>query len=215
MSVSGGNSIYLYTRFERFWHWAQSLFILILLFTGFEIHGTYHLLGFETAFRLHNSTAWAWLTLYVFIIFWMLTTGEWKQYVPTFRKLVDVACYYAYGIFKGESHPVPKCVRAKHNPLQRLTYLSIVTFLVPYQLLTGYLYYYYNRWPELGFTGSLNTVAVLHTIGGFAMLIFVIIHVYMTTTGHTPLAHIMSMISGWEEVEDKKTHDWEAKVKPS
>jgi thiosulfate reductase cytochrome b subunit len=31
------------------------------------------------------------------------------------------------------------------------------------------------------------------------MLIFLIVHVYLTTTGHTPLAHIRAMISGWEE----------------
>jgi len=29
----------------------------------------------------------------------------------------------------------------------------------------------------------------------------VILHVYLTTTGYTPLAAIKGMISGWEEVE--------------
>ncbi len=37
--------IYLYTRFERFWHWFQALLIMLLLVTGFELHGTYGLLG--------------------------------------------------------------------------------------------------------------------------------------------------------------------------
>ena len=31
-------SIYLYTRYERSWHWLQMIFIGMLLFTGFEIH---------------------------------------------------------------------------------------------------------------------------------------------------------------------------------
>ncbi len=207
------NVIYLYSRFERFWHWFQALLIIVLLVTGFEIHGTYSLLGFETAFTVHNYAAWTWLILYAFIIFWIITTGEWKQYVPTFRKLFDVGCYYAYGIFRGESHPVPKCARVKHNPLQRLTYLGIVTFLVPYQLVTGYLYYYYNKWPELGFDWTLGTIAVLHTIGGFAMLVFFIVHVYMTTTGHHPFAHTLAMITGWEEVEDTAEHEWEVKTR--
>ena len=44
--------------------------------------------------------------------------------------------------------------------------------------------------------------ATLHTIGAFLMLIFLIVHIYLTTTGHTPLAHIKAMITGWEEVED-------------
>jgi thiosulfate reductase cytochrome b subunit len=33
------------------------------------------------------------------------------------------------------------------------------------------------------------------------MLTFFFVHVYLTTTGHTPLAHIKTMITGWEEEE--------------
>ena len=33
------------------------------------------------------------------------------------------------------------------------------------------------------------------------MLIFVISHIYLSTTGHTPLAHIKAMITGWEKVD--------------
>ena len=32
--------VYLYTRYERFWHWLQSLLIIVLLLSGFEAHGT-------------------------------------------------------------------------------------------------------------------------------------------------------------------------------
>jgi thiosulfate reductase cytochrome b subunit len=49
---------------------------------------------------------------------------------------------------------------------------------------------------------DLATVALLHTIGALMMLIFLIVHVYLTTTGHTPLAHIRAMINGYEEVDD-------------
>ncbi len=194
--------LYLYTRFERFWHWAQTLLILVLLVTGFEIHGTYRLFGFETAFTVHNACAWTWFVLYAFIVFWMATTGEWKHYVPTFLKLMDVVRYYVSGIFKGEPHPVPKSERSKHNPLQRLTYLGIVSVLVPFQMVTGFLYYTYNQWPAFGFAGALTlqVVAVLHTAGAFAFLAFVIVHVYMTTTGHTLTAHIKAMFTGYEDV---------------
>ena len=46
---------------------------------------------------------------------------------------------------------------------------------------------------------ALEAVALAHTGGAFLMLIFLIVHVYLTTTGHTPLAHIRAMITGWEE----------------
>lgn len=202
--------IYLYTRFERFWHWFQALLIIVLLGTGFELHGTYEFLGFETAHTVHVFTAWTWLVLFAFIIFWMLTTGEWRQYVPTFKKLVHVGAYYCSGIFKGEPHPVPKSARTKHNPLQRLTYLGTVTFLVPYQIITGFLYYYYNDWAAMGLDWNLSTIAYLHTAGAFAFLAFMVVHVYMTTTGHTVFSHTKAMLSGWETVNEYC--DWEAKT---
>jgi hypothetical protein len=37
------------------------------------------------------------------------------------------------------------------------------------------------------------------------MAVFVIAHVYLTTTGHTVFAHIKSMITGWEEIDDEPT----------
>jgi thiosulfate reductase cytochrome b subunit len=36
--------------------------------------------------------------------------------------------------------------------------------------------------------------------GGFALLVFLVVHVYMTTTGHSLTAHFRAMCSGWEEV---------------
>jgi len=80
--------IYLYTRFERFWHWLQGLLIILLIITGFEIHSTYSILGFENAFKIHNYAAWTWLILFIFIIFWMSITGEWRQYIPTMKKIL-------------------------------------------------------------------------------------------------------------------------------
>jgi thiosulfate reductase cytochrome b subunit len=44
-------------------------------------------------------------------------------------------------------------------------------------------------------------VAFFHTVAAFMMLIFLIVHVYLTTTGHTPLGHIKAMITGWEDAE--------------
>jgi thiosulfate reductase cytochrome b subunit len=32
------------------------------------------------------------------------------------------------------------------------------------------------------------------------MALFFVVHVYFATTGHTPIAHIKAMITGYEEV---------------
>jgi thiosulfate reductase cytochrome b subunit len=204
-------NIYLYTRYERFWHWLQALLIIVLLLTGFEIHGQYTLFGFHTAVTVHNFVGLSWLAAFAFFVFWIFTTGEWKQYIPTTRKMLSVIRYYSYGIFRGESHPVPKRKEAKHNPLQRLTYLSLAAFLLPFQMITGFYYWGYNSWPAWGVGGlSLQVPAVLHVLGAFAILMFLVIHVYMTTTGHRIFSHIKAMITGWEEVSaDTPVEAWE------
>lgn len=204
-------NIYLYTRYERLWHWFQMVLIFILLVTGLEVHGVYKLLGFHTAVEVHNFTGLTWLIAFVFFVFWVFTTGEWKQYIPTEKKMIEVIRYYSYGIFRGEPHPVPKRREAKHNPLQRLTYLNLAAVLLPIQMITGFLYWGYNSWADWGIPGfSLKVVAWIHIAGAFAIFTFIIVHVYMTTTGQRILTHTKAMITGWEDVDESvEIEDWE------
>lgn len=206
-------NIYLYTRYERFWHWMQTVLILLLLVTGFELNGLFTLFGFKAAAEVHNIAGLTWLILFAFFVFWLFTTGEWRQYVPTTRKMLSVIRYYTYGIFRGEPHPVPKRKDAKHNPLQRLVYLSLAAALLPVQMATGFLYWGYNSWKDWGVGWlSLELVATIHLAGAFAILSFLIVHIYMITTGHTVFAHTRAMISGWELVQEgTQIEDWEQK----
>ena len=195
----------VFSRFERFWHWTQAALIIGLMVTGFEVHGTYHWLGFEQASSLHQTLAWALIILWVFAIFWHLTTGEWRQYVPTAESLVAVVRYYTVGIFqKGVPHPYKKTRRAKHNPLQRLAYLGFKLLISPLIWVTGLLYMYYNDWSVIGLGGlSLGTIAFLHTLAAFAMLVFFVGHVYMAAfTGHPWYSYLKGMVTGYEEVEE-------------
>lgn len=203
--------IYLYTRYERFWHWLQMALIVILLATGLEVHGLYTFFGFDEAVEIHNFVGLTWLIAFAFFVFWLFTTGEWRQYVPTTRKMFDMIFYYSYGIFKGAPHPFPKRKEAKHNPLQRLVYLTLAAALLPIQMLSGLCYWSYNYWQELGLTFlSLRGVAIIHVAGAFAIFSFIIVHVYMTTTGHSLSAHLKAMISGWEDVpEGTEVQEWE------
>ena len=200
-----GQRIYLYKRYERFWHWSQALLIITMIITGFEIHGTYTLLGFEPAVRLHTIAAWALVVLLTFTLFWHLTTSEWEQYIPTHKRLGAVALYYVWGIFKGAQHPYKKTVQRKHNPLQRLTYLGLLTVILPTVWISGILYLFHAQWSIVGLDQwlSLTWVAGVHVAAAFLVLIFLIVHVYLTTTGHTPTAHIKTMVTGWEEVDDR------------
>lgn len=195
--------VLMFKRFERFWHWSQALLIFVLLFTGFAIHGTYEVMRFSTAVQVHTLAAWALIVLWVFAIFWHFTTGEWRQYIPTRDGLFAVMHYYLIGTFTGASHPYKKTSKAKHNPLQRLAYLFFKVVISPIIWVSGLLYLFYNDWPaKLAGALELETVALVHTGAAFAMLVFIIAHVYMTTMGKTLTSHIKPMITGYEDLDE-------------
>jgi len=199
--------VYIYKIFERFWHWTQALLILFLAITGFEIHGFYELFGYKSAVIYHDNAAWAFLILIVFAIFWHFTTGEWKNYVPTTKLIKEQVQYYITGIFKGAEHPTNKLVYNKFNPLQRIIYLGLKILVIPVMVLSGFAYMYLNYPNQTFELSSLDTVAAIHTMGAFFLIVFVIAHIYLTTTGHKPMSSIKAMITGWEEMNEKEAKE--------
>ena len=197
--------VYIYKKFERFWHWSQASLIIFLALTGFEVHGTIDIFGFDKAVRFHRFSAYALLILIAFSIFWHFTTGEWKQYIPSTKKLKEQIHYYLFGIFKGEKHPSHKTELSKLNPLQKLVYLGFKVVLIPVVVISGILYMNYKTIDQndiIVISGiPLDTIAILHTLGAFLLITFLVVHVYMTTTGTTPTSNIKAMLTGYEELE--------------
>ncbi len=199
--------VYLYKKFERFWHWGQTILVLTLIFTGFEIHGTTSYMGYELAVQVHDISAWAFLVLIVFAIFWHLTTNEFKQYVPTKKNLMAQVNYYLVGIFTNAPHPTKKRTLSKLNPLQRVTYFALKIVLIPIMVVSGLLYMYFD-YPDLGFEmTTLEPIALVHTLGAYLLLTFLIIHLYLITTGRTVTSNLEAMVTGWEVVDDEEVKD--------
>ena len=197
--------IYIYRRFERFWHWTQALLILFLALSGFEVHGSFSIFGYESAVFLHNNAAWIYFFLLIAVLFWIFLTGEWQQYVPKRDHIKQQADFYLKGIFRGEEHPACKTVMDKFNDLQRLTYFFIEFMFIPLMVITGMLYMNYNYLFEtFDIAFNLKYIAYIHTAIAFFLVIFVIAHVYLTTTGYKPLSAIKAMVSGWEEMSDEE-----------
>jgi len=214
--MSTNKKVYVYKGFERFWHWNQALLIFVLAFTGFEIHSSYDFIGFETAVKIHNYAAWGFIILIVFAIFWHFTTGEWKQYIPTTKNLKAQAEFYLFGIFRNAPHPTKKTLISKLNPLQRLVYLGLKVLFIPIMVVSGLLFMFY-RYPQGDSIAIINIdnleiIALVHTAGAFVLLAFVLVHLYLITTGHTITSNLKAMITGWEELEEEDQKDQDKTV---
>ncbi|QGU32103.1 cytochrome b/b6 domain-containing protein [Thermochromatium tepidum] len=192
----------IFSLFERFWHWSQMALILVLLFSGFGIHGFHRLIGFETAVTLHTLAALLLLLLWAFSVFWLFTTKTWRHFIPTFSGMWQVLRFYSYGIFKGEHHPYRKAYWRKHNPLQAFAYLMLKILIFPLIWITGLAYLGYFLWRDLPHASDwLTGLAYVHTGAAYAILVFVLVHVYMLTTGHSFIAHLKPMINGFDDVD--------------
>jgi len=198
---------YVYRAFERFWHWMQASLIIFLGVTGFEIHGSIRFFGYDQAVTYHNIASISFLVLIAFAVFWHFTTGEWRQYLPTWKNLRAQAVYYIFGIFRNSPHPTKKTVLSKLNPLQKLVYAGLKVLVIPVMVLTGLLYMFY-RYPQRYEVLSLNVkglevIAVLHTIGAFLLVSFFVAHLYLITTGNTLTSNLKAMITGFEDLEEE------------
>ncbi len=201
-------NVYMYTVYERLWHWLQTFAIVLLLFTGLIIHkpDTFGMFSFRGVVIVHNIVAAILAINAALSLFYHLVSGEIQQYIPRPRGFFDQAItqtkFYLNGIFKGAEHPFEKTTRRKLNPLQQVTYFGILNVLLPLQGITGILIWGAQRWPSIAESlGGLPFLGPFHTLVAWMFASFIVMHVYLTTTGHTPMAGIKAMMMGWDEVE--------------
>ncbi len=200
--------VQMYDAYRRFWHWLQAVSIIVLLATGIMIHrpdlfGAFTFGGMVT---LHNVLAAILVLNAALSLFYHLATERMREYIPRpygfFDDSIRQARYYVAGIFKGEPHPFEKRPNDRMNPIQKLTYFGILNVLLPLQILTGALMWGVQRWPEAAAAlGGLPLLGPAHSLLAWLFGCFIVGHVYLTTTGATPLEAIRGMVTGYEDVE--------------
>jgi thiosulfate reductase cytochrome b subunit len=163
-------------------------------------------ISFKSSVVSHNILAAVLVSNAFLGMFYHVVSAKILHYVPKTDSFMEQAIlqarYYLYGIFKGEPHPLRKAPSQKLNPLQQVTYLALLNILLPIQVVTGILIWGAERWPEISErVGGLTIITPLHLLCSWLFGSFIVLHVYLTTTGHTPLANIRAMITGKEEIE--------------
>jgi len=196
------NSVVIFKRFERFWHWGQALLVLMLIISGLELHGVVEVFGFGQSSNLHQWAGFIWGVLVVLIFTWLLTTNAWRQFVPEKKGIDAVVRFYLYGVFVGEPHPHHMSAENKFNPLQRVAYFGLLFGLVPIQIVTGLIFFFFPELRAAGVLDSIELVAVIHTFCAYTIIAFLIVHLYLITLGKKLSSHLMAMLSGKENIND-------------
>jgi len=208
--------VYMYDAYRRFWHWLQTTTILILLVTGVVIHrpDIFGAFSFRGMVTIHNIMAVLLGLNAALALFYHIATDRLKEFIPRpygfFDDAILQAKYYIDGIFKGQPHPFEKRPDSRMNPIQKTTYFMILNVLLPLQGLTGILMWGVQKFPNIAnLFGGLPFLAPFHSLIAWAFATFILVHVYMTTTGATPIEATRAMITGYEEVEVHEEHEEE------
>jgi len=204
--------VLFFTLWERIWHWTQALGIIILILTGFQMHyptGFPLFGGLDTAVTIHDTLGVILLFNAFLGLFYSVTTAKIREYIPMpldfSRGTIEQAKYYLWGIFHQQPHPYDRIPGKKLNPLQKITYFFLLNLLLPLQLISGALLLSTKFSPGfIEHVGGMRLIASIHTVGAFFFFSFVIVHIYLTTTGHTPLELVKEMITGYGEVEKER-----------
>jgi thiosulfate reductase cytochrome b subunit len=203
--------LYLYPFWLRFWHWLNAALFIILILTGISIHYSASndlLMPFEYAIVTHNVAGI--ILSFLFLIFTIMNikSGNYKYYIPLMQgiseRLFKQGRYYVYGIFKGEPHPYHISEKDKFNPLQQVSYFGIIFFMMPIIIISGWLLLFPELAPgEIMGMGGVWPMAVLHSVAGYLLSIFMFGHIYLATHGDTIGANFKSMIDGYHHVHEE------------
>ena len=163
--------VYIYTVYERFWHWLQTFTIVGLILTGLIIHkpAIFGIFAFKSVVQVHNVLAIILVVNAALSLFYHLASGEVKQFIPRpyglFDRVIMQGTFYLRGIFKNEPHPFEKTAQQKFNPLQQITYFGLLNVLLPAQIITGALIWGAQRWPNVAQgLGGLPLLAPVHSL---------------------------------------------------
>jgi thiosulfate reductase cytochrome b subunit len=195
--------VLLHPPLERVWHWSQAACTIMLMGTGAVIHWPEKFPGwFSGAVSLHGIFGWIMIFLFILWLCYNLFTGRISHYLPRREEIPAAvkrqAKFYFVGIFRNDPQPFPPGKDAKFNPLQKLAYLKLQLIVLPLLLTSGVLYMYRESFKEaIQTVGGVAVLASIHLVLGAIVAVFLVIHIYLTTTGVTPGEHCRSMIFGY------------------
>jgi len=194
----------------RIWHWVHAVAIVLLVLTGIQLRFPDLITWFGTfkrAVNIHNILGFTVLFDYLLWFgYYAVTRQLVRQYIPAPEDfsfgIPTQSAYYFARIFFGDPAPFAPTPEAKFNSLQKITYFGVMFVLVPLQIVTGVLLWDLERFHSIiAALGGVRVLDAFHIIIAYVVAAFLIMHVYLSTLGHTFFEHFKAMIVGYEENE--------------
>jgi thiosulfate reductase cytochrome b subunit len=180
---------YIYILPVRIWHWLNAGFFLTLLTMGLLNH--FSIGNTKIMVICHKYMGMAYIAIWILFIVIGVITGNIRQYAVRWSgfvgRILRQAKYYMSGILKGEPHPFETTEKNKFNPIQQVTYIGVVFMMIPLIIITGVTALFAHS----------AFMLKIHSALGVVGLIFLLVHLYMCTTGGKPLDLIKGMLDGY------------------
>lgn len=204
---SENTKLYFYPLWLRIWHGINALGIILLIITGISMQWGVEssFIEFQIAVKIHNISGVVVTLNYLLFFIGNIVTKNISFYLIKpkgfFKRLIKQANYYMYGMFRGMKSPFPLSEKRKFNPLQKFAYVMVMYIFVPFVIISGFALLF----PEIiiekiySLSGVLLT-AVTHSIAGFFISIFLVVHLYVASIGKSPLENFKSIITGWHNI---------------
>lgn len=202
--------VYLHTLNIRIWHWINASIVILLLGTGIQLRMPEVELipKFSLAVLIHKYVGFAMGASFLYWLVYVFAKGSFRRYYllrpADARGMGKQTMFYCYGIFKGKENPFTSTAERKFNPLQKIAYSSVMLIFTPVIVFTGILFsdiFFFRRAIDLMY--GIRVLDALHVIAAYIFLLYLVVHIYMSTLGHNAFAHIKAMIVGFEEEPDE------------
>lgn len=225
-TITRRTSVYVYEAPVRLWHWINAAAIMVLIVTGFligsplpsmEISEANHQFIFGYIRFAHFAAAMIMTVGFFGRIYWAFVGNSHARqmfYFPFWK-----GSYWAevwqeikwYAFLKSE----PKKY-VGHNPLAQLAMFLFMTLGMTFMIVTGFAMYAegtgQGSWadlifgPVLGWVGNSLILHQLHHLGMYAILIFMMIHIYAAIREDimSRQSMVSTMISGTRTFKDDR-----------
>ncbi len=221
----GAMSVYVYELPVRIWHWVITGAIVVLSVTGYFIGAPPPSTGGEASeyFLFGYIRAAHFIAAYLFIFamlgrtYWAIVGNKYAKQiylVPFFSKdyWADLFLTIRFYLFMAKEQRR----HVGHNPLARMSMFGLFLLSAFFLIFTGLALYgegvgiesWQYRWFAWVFSifGGSMQVHTAHHVGMWAMLIFVMAHVYALTRedilGRGSV--VSTMVSGWRNFRDTR-----------